>query len=555
MIHEKILASSLVISLLASIFFMPNQVYAQSPLSYVTGFSHNIIDVGYSNGQIWALATNGTIGTTANNWIYEVNSTTLTIDALYNVTATVADGITSNALNGGATDLWCSPIYCYYTTVKTSGNSGSLVRVATITAGGDTKGDVSDALDLPSTTFTGTNVRLEGRYLTDGDVTQIFTSHASSSTTHRLTQFDGLSMTQSQALSDTISSSTVIGGIYFWAPTVSLWNAIGGLTQGTSNVAGNMWNLYTNVLQCDLSMTGTSTQSFANFMLYHGTSNNPYLGMTPSFTDYPNGLIGYMPYTNGTAIAFIEQKSSTGGACDEIPAMNIDMADFDLANVGARTALASEQAELIFIQESGASARISVMSWDGTTGTISGEPVVYNTNPSVSQSTGSAQFVIIPELELIMVAETGAGRRIVVLDYSSLAPEPPTPPSNTNLPPQSITDVVGGLLCTSGLIAPDACDPDTGKPTNTDPETNGSGLFLTWFLFLFTGGIMIGVSRKFTFSLTNIPAEFWLGLVVLIMGISWYLGWIPDLIFYAMIVGLAGLFAFGLYRQIARGGG
>lgn len=529
-----------------------NSAYAQSPLSFVTGFSLDIIDAGYSNGKIWALHTNGTVATTGQVWLTEVDPTTLTIENFYNVTATVADGVVST--NGLATDLWCSPIYCYYSTVRTTGTSGTVIQVATITGGGETKGDVVGSINFGNT-LTGSTVRIEGRYLTDGDVTQIFISSKSASTTHGMNQIDGLSMTLSQGLGDTVLSQTAVGGVYFWAPTVSLWNALFGLTNTAGAVNGNMWNLYTNVLQCDLSMTGSSVVSGSNFMLYHGTSDNPYLGMTPSFTGFSTGLIGYMPYTNGTAVAFIEQKSSTGGSCDEIPAQNIDMADLDLANVGPRTALASEQAELFFLQETGANARISVVSWDGTTGTISGDPIVYNTSPSTSQSVGASQFTIIPTLELIIVAETGAGRRIVVLDYSSLAPTPPTPPSDTNLPPESITDVIGGLLCTSGLIAPDQCDAETGRPLNGDAETNGSGLFLTWFLFIFTGGIMVGVSRKFTFSLTNIPAEFWLGLVVLIIGIAWYLNWIPDILFYGVIVGLAGLFAFGLYRSMGKGSG
>lgn len=51
-------------------------------------------------------------------------------------------------------------------------------------------------------------------------------------------------------------------------------------------------------------------------------------------------------------------------------------------------------------------------------------------------------------------------------------------------------------------------------------------------------------------SYTEIPKEFWLFLVVGAVAFSWYMQWIPDVVFYGMIVGLAGLFAFGLYKHI-----
>lgn len=524
--------------------------HAQSPLSYVTGFTSDIIEVGYSNGQIWALSTNGTIPT-AKNYLFEVNSTTLAVQNVYNVTLDNSFSGTG-AVGGAGSDLWCSPIYCYYSTVKTTGLNGAVIQVATLTAGSETKGDIVDAY-TGFTTLTGTTVKIDGRYLTDGDVTQIFIHSKSASTTGAVQQIDGLSMTLSQSISTTPSASSVVGDVYFFAPTVTEWHSFAGQTVAGSATVGKVQDLFTSSAECTISSSGTSTQTGANFMSYHGTSNNPWLGMTPSFTNYPTGLIGYLQYTNGTAISFYQRTGSP--SCDTAFSQNILMSSLDLANVGVRTALASEQSELLFVQEVGANARISVVSWDGTTGTISGDPIVYNTNPAVSQTAINGEFVIIPVLEYIMVPETGAGRRIVILDYSSLAPTPPTPPSDTNLPPESITDVIGGLLCTSGLIAPDQCDPDTGRPLNGDAETNGSGLFLTWFLFIFTGGIMVGVSRKFTFSLTNIPAEFWLGLVVLIIGISWYLNWIPDILFYGIIVGLAGLFAFGLYRSMGKGSG
>lgn len=97
--------------------------------------------------------------------------------------------------------------------------------------------------------------------------------------------------------------------------------------------------------------------------------------------------------------------------------------------------------------------------------------------------------------------------------------------------------------------------------TNTDPETNGSGLFLmlaTGVFFFAISVSTVGIANaKFnaniSYSDSAMHPYYLLFLVAGVISLSWYLNWVPDIVFYGMVVGIAGLFAFGVYRNIGRG--
>lgn len=111
---------------------------------------------------------------------------------------------------------------------------------------------------------------------------------------------------------------------------------------------------------------------------------------------------------------------------------------------------------------------------------------------------------------------------------------------------QDITVVSGNLFCGLGLNA--TCSGDI--------KENGTGLLLmlitgTFFSIAILGAIASANTRFGAgISYTEIPKELWLFLVVGVVAFSFYMQWIPDIVFYGMTVGLAGLFAFGLYRHI-----
>lgn len=96
---------------------------------------------------------------------------------------------------------------------------------------------------------------------------------------------------------------------------------------------------------------------------------------------------------------------------------------------------------------------------------------------------------------------------------------------------------------------------------NDDPQTNGVGLFY----MLATGTLFAGITfatiatanSKFNTSIkySEVPKEYWLFLVIGVVALAFYLHWIPDIVFYGMVIGLAGLFSFGLYRHYSSGSG
>lgn len=114
----------------------------------------------------------------------------------------------------------------------------------------------------------------------------------------------------------------------------------------------------------------------------------------------------------------------------------------------------------------------------------------------------------------------------------------------------AITEVTNDLFSGLGII----------NSTNTDIQTNGTGVLLmlmtgTFFASAIIASISIA-NRKFGagISYTSIPKEFWLLLVVGVISLAWYLGWIQPVIFYLMVIGLAGLLSFGVYRHLKSGG-
>ncbi len=94
------------------------------------------------------------------------------------------------------------------------------------------------------------------------------------------------------------------------------------------------------------------------------------------------------------------------------------------------------------------------------------------------------------------------------------------------------------------------CDPD-----NDDPQTNGTGIFLMLATGVLFSSILIVSAKKSNYELSSLPKEIWLFLVIGVVGLAFYFHWIPDIIFYGMIIGIAGLFAVGLYTRFTGSNG
>lgn len=115
---------------------------------------------------------------------------------------------------------------------------------------------------------------------------------------------------------------------------------------------------------------------------------------------------------------------------------------------------------------------------------------------------------------------------------------------------RNATDIVAVLTNGLGLTN---CAED-----GSDAETCGSGLFLFVFVLLLTEFLALAGYLGFTGKLNADRQIIDIGLLILMIGfvdlaIAFYLNWIPDLIFYGIVVVIASLLTFGLYNKF-RGG-
>lgn len=131
---------------------------------------------------------------------------------------------------------------------------------------------------------------------------------------------------------------------------------------------------------------------------------------------------------------------------------------------------------------------------------------------------------------------------------------------------QCLPDTCQGFSCVSGgdplceSVGDMVIPLITTNSTNDDCETNGSGILLMLITGTFFAGLtfmtVAGANKRFGTSIqfTDIPKEYWLFLVIGVVGVAFYFNWIPDIIFYGMVIGLAGLFTFGLYTKVKGNG-
>lgn len=99
--------------------------------------------------------------------------------------------------------------------------------------------------------------------------------------------------------------------------------------------------------------------------------------------------------------------------------------------------------------------------------------------------------------------------------------------------------------------------------TNTNIKTNGIGLFYTMILVVFSYALLVSIhyqarkalsgSNVHLIEVMNINPILLLVMLVIDVGITFYLGWIPSEIFYTIIIIMIGLGAFGVYRHTKGG--
>ena len=106
--------------------------------------------------------------------------------------------------------------------------------------------------------------------------------------------------------------------------------------------------------------------------------------------------------------------------------------------------------------------------------------------------------------------------------------------------PRNITATSGELFCSLGLTD---CD-------NPDITTNGTGMFMLLIIVIVSYAFIIAIHHFAHVGIIHINPMFVLLIGIIDVTIAFFLGWIPDYIFYSVIVLLVGLGGFGLYRII-----
>lgn len=115
----------------------------------------------------------------------------------------------------------------------------------------------------------------------------------------------------------------------------------------------------------------------------------------------------------------------------------------------------------------------------------------------------------------------------------------------------NVTDMGTQWFCAFNLG--DACN-------NSNQKTNGVGLFFTGFLLIISYSLLVGIhimaqkqlnkGNVVVMDALKINPLLLLIMIVVVVGFTWYLKWIEDVIFYTTLVVMIGLGGFGIYRAI-----
>lgn len=106
--------------------------------------------------------------------------------------------------------------------------------------------------------------------------------------------------------------------------------------------------------------------------------------------------------------------------------------------------------------------------------------------------------------------------------------------------PRNITTTSGELFCSLGITNCD--DPDI--------TTNGTGMFMLLILVIISYALIVAIHHIGHKPIGDIHPMLVLLIGIIDVTLAFFLGWIPDFIFYTVIVLMVGLGGFGLYRII-----
>jgi hypothetical protein len=542
------------LSVLTLFSFVVMPANAQA-ISLVTGFNYQVRAFSYqaSTDTFWILSANQT----GKVWLYQMDRETGSLIFSFNHTQNWIDN--SYAIPN---DIWCGQTDCFITTA--SNTAGQVVRISTedvapnIFAGKNVTGVIANTVAAGFYQITGRDA-VSGGF---GSVT-LWVDTCSTSVATNCNGFvwviDGISMLKTTTLGLYSGGSNLNKLKMAWSGIADIIdNHLAGANGGNTDVqAGSriiIYNLSTLGVECQTA--SPSTNSLLGIDTNYqsaGSSNNKV---------YTGSINGILYVWSDTCVLL---QTITTGLSGDLRYVQYDSG-------------------FLFVQETGANAYLMSFAVNSTGHVLTTSTNTYQTFPSSSQSAfvGSGQSIIVGDMVLLAghgtlyypyTGDASTDKKIGILGY--------------NLPSSGgggagggnqengrcgvgtaldcvgdrslINQVTGG---TSWGTLGNALFGGIGLVNTTasnDIKDNGTGLLLMLMLGAFFSSITIatiGVANsKFGagISYTEIPKEYWLFLVIGVVAVAFYLQWIPDIVFYTLVLGMAGLFSFGLYKHI-RGG-
>ena len=332
---------------------------------------------------------------------------------------------------------------------------------------------------------------------------------------------------------------------------------------------------------CDVSGVGTSNNVVYQFTLSLGgrTDTNTGLSMASSCNDL------YITYLGITARCGNLLLYNNGGTWTTFASAATTWTDCDGTSTTAIYCIRSNT--VYTITPAGNSIFIAAANWRAIVRSTASGAFWLTDNTATLKNYNSAgvlagsavapelvdvkQFVVSQNIVTGLGAGSGDPTILILNDNGELASDDTEPPTNGNQVDgvcqngtalqcvgdrstinqitggQQITEVVNDLGNGLGIF----------NSTNTDIKTNGTGLLLMIMTGTFFASALLGTVHQLnqkgwiSASIRDVDPIFWLFLVIGTVSFAFYLQWIPDIVFYGMVVGLAGLFAFGIYRHIS----
>lgn len=550
----KIITCALISTLLIASFwasFYPQRAYAQGAFQLITSFKEPIKAMHYQaeTDSVWVLSEGSGF-----TWLYQVSRSTGAIMLEVNQTSRITNGVSQ--------DIWCGKTDCYISS-SVSGGAGVIYRIPTqdispnIFKGVNVTGTVSNPTGGAIYHLTGRDAVTGGF----GSVT-IWADACDNAgcAVANIRIFDGISMLFAGELPQVDSGATIRVHELVWSGIAGVSDNLlitvdGGITPSIAANELHIYDLSSQLVVCNIQLPVITAQVALG------------LGLTVRFTTagasdhkiYVSANSGHVfVYNDSCTLLQTITNTQTGLST------NVRFIEYSSGRV--------------FMQEDGVNAKISQMLINSTGHIQTSANNIYFPFPSVAQPTFDSVFTTVNLHNMVLFGGfaklwfpySDSEKEIGILTYDVIE-EPPAGNGNSVngrcgvgtvldcigdrsvstaiTGGQDIAQVSGNLFCGLGLNA--TCSGDA--------KDNGTGLLLMLITGTFFAGAVLSTiaiaNTKFGagISYTEIPKEFWLFLVVGVVAFAFYQQWITDLIFYGLMVGLAGLFSFGLYKHL-RGG-